>query len=179
MCAQIFSLKMNYLFDIYWNISGEKYNMLFTSFVFLQIFLPVVMLTNICLRKIKNKNIFLLWSAPHVIYFGNLTEVIIVPEKSECRIVHEHFNRKHGHAFKVPYSIATVHFTDKKFIISDKEVGNLAIQIDGKNILWGNPPPLFMHNTAYYGLLKISRKVPIVLFLIRPGCFLWKARFRT
>ena len=69
---------------------------------------------------------------PHVIYFGNLTEVIIVPEKSGCRIVHEHFNRKHGHAFKVPYSIATVYFTDKKVIISDNGVGNWAIKIDGE-----------------------------------------------
>ena len=71
-------------------------------------------------------------NVPHVIYFGNLTEVIVVPEKNGCRIVHEHFNRKHGHSFKVPYSIATVYFTDKKFIISDKGIGNWAIQIDGK-----------------------------------------------
>ena len=59
-------------------------------------------------------------TVPHVIYFGNLAEVIIVPEKNGCRIVHEHFNRKHGHGFKVPYSIATIYFADKKFIISDK-----------------------------------------------------------
>lgn len=69
---------------------------------------------------------------PHVVYFGNLTEVIIVPGQGKCRIVHEHFNRNHGHAFKVPYSIATVYSADRKFVISDKEAGNLAIRIDGK-----------------------------------------------
>ena len=89
-------------------------------------------------------------TVPHVIYFGNLAEVIIVPEKNGCRIVHEHFNRKHGHAFKVPYSIATIYFADKKFIISDKEVGNLAIQIDGKKYSLRKSNPV-IH--AQYGIL--------------------------
>lgn len=48
-------------------------------------------------------------SVPSVIYFGNLTEVIIDPGQEKCRIVYEHFNRKHGDAFHVPYSIATVY----------------------------------------------------------------------
>ena len=71
-------------------------------------------------------------SVPHVIYFGNFVEVIIDPGQEKCRIIHEHFNRKHGHAFKVPYSIATVCIADKKFTISDKNVGNWAIEIDKK-----------------------------------------------
>jgi len=71
-------------------------------------------------------------TVPYVIYFGNLTEIIIAPGKDECRIVHEHFNRKYGNAFRVPYSIATVCFPDRKFVVSDKGVGNYAIQIDGQ-----------------------------------------------
>lgn len=50
--------------------------MLFTSFVFLQIFLPAVTLANICIRNIKWKNIFLLaaslffyaWGEPNNIF---------------------------------------------------------------------------------------------------------------
>ena len=50
--------------------------MLFTSFVFLQIFLPIVVLFNVCIRKIKWKNIFLLaaslffyaWGEPNNIF---------------------------------------------------------------------------------------------------------------
>ena len=89
-------------------------------------------------------------NVPHVIYFGNLTEIIIVPEKNECRIVHEHFNRKHGHAFNVPYSIATVYFTDKKFIISDKCAVNWEIQINGKKYSLRKSNPI-IH--AQHGIL--------------------------
>ena len=71
-------------------------------------------------------------SVPHVIYFGNLTEVIIDPGEEKCRIVHEHFNRKRGDSFHVPYSIATVYSDHQKYIISDKETGNGAIRINGK-----------------------------------------------
>ena len=71
-------------------------------------------------------------SVPHVICFGNLTEVIIDPGEEKCRIVHEHFNRKRGDAFHVPYSIATVYSDHQKYTISDKETGNGAIRINGK-----------------------------------------------
>ena len=69
---------------------------------------------------------------PHVIYFGNLTEVIIDPGKEKCRIVYEHYNRKRGDAFHIPYGVATVYFAEKKFVVSDRGTGNLAIKIDGR-----------------------------------------------
>ena len=68
---------------------------------------------------------------PHVIYFGNLTEVIIDPGKEKCRIVYEHYNRR-GDSLHIPYGIATVYFAEKKFVVSDKGTGNLAIKIDGR-----------------------------------------------
>ena len=71
-------------------------------------------------------------SVPYVIYFGNLTEVIIDPRQEKCRIVHEHLNRKRGDAFHIPYSIATVYTGHQKYIISDKKIGNGAIRINGE-----------------------------------------------
>ena len=71
-------------------------------------------------------------SSPHVIYFGNLTEVIVDPGSEKCLIVYEHRNRRRGDAFHVPCGTATVHFPDRKVVVSDKGMGNGAVEIDGK-----------------------------------------------
>ncbi|MBE6384545.1 MAG: MBOAT family protein [Lentisphaerae bacterium] len=66
--------------------------MLFTSFIFLQIFLPAVILVNSCLRKIKWKNSFLLgsslffyaWGEPHNVFlllFSLLVNYFIAVKK--------------------------------------------------------------------------------------------------
>ena len=89
-------------------------------------------------------------TVPHVIFFGNCTEVIVDPGQGKCRIVHEHFNRKCGHAFKTPYSIATVYLENRILIISDKNVVNLEIMIDGKKYSLRKSNPV-IH--AHHGIL--------------------------
>ena len=71
-------------------------------------------------------------SSPHVIFFGNLVEVIVDPGNEKCLIVYEHRNRRRGDAFHVPCGRATVHFPDRKIVVSDKGMGNGAIEIDGR-----------------------------------------------
>lgn len=92
-------------------------------------------------------------SEPYVIYFGNFAEVIVDPGHEKCRIVHEHFNRKHGDAFHLPYSIATVYSADQKYTISDKEVGNGAIRINGKEYSLRESNPVI---SMKYGMLWTS-----------------------
>lgn len=94
-------------------------------------------------------------SVPHVIYFGNLTEVIIDPGQEKCRIVHEHFNRKHGDAFHVPYSIATVYSVHQKYTISDKQIGNNAIRINGQEYSLRKSNPVI---SIKYGIMWTSDK---------------------
>ena len=94
-------------------------------------------------------------SVPYVIHFGNLTEIIIDPGQEKCRIVHEHFNRKHGDAFHVPYSRATVYSVHQKYIISDKEIGNGAIRINGKEYSLRKSNPVISMN---YGIKWTSDK---------------------
>ena len=81
-------------------------------------------------------------SKPHVIFFGNLTEVIIDPGNETCRIVYEHYNRKRGDAFHVPYGVATVSFAGRKYVVSDRRVGNFAIRIDGREFSLKDSNPL-------------------------------------
>lgn len=87
---------------------------------------------------------------PHVIYFGNLTEVIIDPCKEKCRIVYEHYNRKRGDAFHIPYGVATVYFAEKKFVVSDKGTGNLAIKIDGEEYSLRESNPVIRAGQGLY-----------------------------
>lgn len=87
---------------------------------------------------------------PHVIYFGNLTEVIIDPCQEKCRIVYEHYNRKRGDAFHIPYGVATVYFAEKKFVVSDKGTGNLAIKIDGEEYSLRESNPVIRAGQGLY-----------------------------
>lgn len=52
--------------------------MLFTSFIFLQIFLPVVNLVSVCLRNIKWKNIFLLAASLFFYAWGEPKNVFLL-----------------------------------------------------------------------------------------------------
>jgi len=85
-------------------------------------------------------------SGPHVIYFGNYAEVIVDPGNEKCRIVFEHYNRKRGNAFRIPYGVATVHFADRKVIVSDEDVGNGAIKIDGREYSLRSSSPIISAN---------------------------------
>jgi len=71
-------------------------------------------------------------SSPHVIYFSNLVEIIVDPGNEKCLIVYEHRNRRRGDAFHVPCGTATVYFPDRKVVVSDRGMGNNAIEIDGR-----------------------------------------------
>ena len=71
-------------------------------------------------------------SSPHVIYFSNLVEIIVDPGNEKCLIVYEHWNRRRGDAFHVPCGTATVYFPDRKVVVSDRGMGNNAIEIDGR-----------------------------------------------
>ena len=87
---------------------------------------------------------------PHVIFFPNVTEVIVDPRESKCDIVYE---RKAVGPKRRPCAIATVYFAGKKYVISCMKVGNEEIEINGeeyslrksnpvisekKGILWTN-----------------------------------------
>ena len=81
-------------------------------------------------------------SSPHVIYFGNLTEVIVDPGSEKCLIVYEHRNRRQGDAFHVPCGTAMVHFSGRKVVVSDKGMGNNAIEIDGRKYALKDSSPV-------------------------------------
>ena len=96
--------------------------------VFLVILFPVLLFSGCEDHEREEFSI----SSPHVIYFGNLVEVIVDPGDEKCLIVYEHRNRRRGDALHVPCGTATVHFPDRKVVVSDKGMGNSAVEIDGK-----------------------------------------------
>ena len=97
--------------------------------VFFGLLLPTLLFSG-CDRDLEREEFSI--SSPHVIFFGNLTEVIVDPGSEKCLIVYEHRNRRRGDALHVPCGTATVHFPDRKVVVSDKGMGNGAIEIDGK-----------------------------------------------
>lgn len=66
---------------------------------------------------------------PHVIFFPNLTEVIVDPRESKCDIVYE---RKAVGPKRRPCAIATVYFAGEKYVISCMKVVNKEIEINGE-----------------------------------------------
>ena len=81
-------------------------------------------------------------SSPQVIFFGNLVEVIVDPGNEKCLVVYEHWNRRRGDALHIPFGTATVHFPDRKVVVSDKGTGNHAIEIDGRKYALKDSSPV-------------------------------------
>ena len=75
--------------------------MLFTSFVFLQIFLPLVMLINLCIRSIKWKNIFLLAASLFFYAWGEPNNVFLLI----VSLVVNYFIARQGLKFDLPDNI--------------------------------------------------------------------------
>lgn len=62
---------------------------------------------------------------------GNFTVVEIDPNGHKPTFHWEAFNKKHGSAFNVPYEILTISSEDVRYVVTDKNVGNNALSVNG------------------------------------------------